>query len=517
MRPAPASADGSDPGGGVTPEPAEDDSTTARTVDRLAPSAASISGLGELVDFILPLWAAATIGLSPALIGAVMAVELATAVCFRPLAGRWADRLDRRLLAAGGGTVFATGLLILALAGSAPLVFLASALLGLGSAFFWVPLRAMVAESSEQQRAFSRLTSAEGTGIWVVYIIALSALPLIDFKGVFAIAAAAALGAALYLALGAIRPPAPRRSAPMPGHAPPLRGGQARLLVFVALVALVESAASIYLLLRFQQEFSLDLMEIVWFYLPGLIVYSVVPQWGAAVTQAWGERTLVLLCLGLTVAGIFLVTLAPEPWMLAVGWALLSWSWGWLDPLQQTTATRVLPGGLGRAMGRYEASTLVGGALGALAGGLTLQSGSPLWVSLAALVVMLGTLPLTRFLYSPSSTSPPSVPTLLREVRSPHQEWRKALEHLTVYILVQILLAVAELSWVTALVTTGSPWGGLNGQEGSVNTALYVGSLIWGAVVVLDLAISGIQARRSRRPTGRQHLREVEIKQQERS
>ena len=163
-----------------------EDSSLSRTAGRMGVPAASISGLGDLIDFLLPLWAAATVKLSPSLIGAILAVELATAVIARPVAGRWADRANRRLLTSAGAGIFAAGLLTLSLAGSAPLVFLASALLGVGSAFFWVPLRAIVAESSDPQQAFSRLTSAEGTGIWVVYIIALSALPFIDFHGVFA-------------------------------------------------------------------------------------------------------------------------------------------------------------------------------------------------------------------------------------------------------------------------------------------------------------------------------------------
>lgn len=469
--------------------PAED-SNLSRTASRMGAPAASISGLGELIDFILPLWAAATVKLSPTLIGAILAVELATAVIARPVAGRWADRADRRLLTSAGAGIFSVGLLALSLAESAPLVFLASALLGLGSAFFWVPLRAIVAESSNPQQAFSRLTSVEGVGIWVVYIIALNALPFIDFNGVFALAASVALGAAVYVALGTAQKPSPAK-VPADYSQAPSGADQRRLLVFVVLVALVESAASIYLLLRFQEQFGLELMEIVWLYLPGLIVYSVVPQWGTSLAQAWGQRTHVLICLGLSVAGISILTLAPESWMLAVGWALLCCSWGWLDPLQQSTAIRVIPGGFGRALGRYEAATLIGGAIGALAGGLTLQMQMPLWVCLAAVVVVLCMVPLTASLYAGSPGSQPADPSPLRKSRDPRQEWFKALEHLLVYAVVQALLAVADYSWVVAMVKTGNPLDGIMEQGISADTALYIGVLIWGGVVIVDLVISG--------------------------
>lgn len=465
-------------------------SDTFHLSGRTVVPAASIAGLGDLLDFIVPLWAASALKLSPSLIGAILALELVTAVIARPIAGRWADRANRRLLASAGAGVFAAGLLSLSNATSAPLVFLASILLGLGSAFFWVPLRAIVAESSNPQQAFSKLTSAEGTGIWVVYIIALSALPFIDFQGIYAVGAAAALGTAVYTALGAAQKPSVSKT-PTERIRQSATADQKRLLVFVALVALIEAAGSVYLLLRFQQQFGMELMQIVWFYLPGLIVYSIVPQWGTSLAQTLGQRTLVLICLGLSVGGICLVILPSEPWLLALGWVLLCCSWGWLDPIQQSTAARVIPGGFGRAFGRYEAATLVGGAIGSFAGGFSLQVQMPLWVCLAAVIVVVATAPLTSTLYPSSPRKLPADESQIRSKRDPRQEWHKALEHLLLYAVVQVVLAVSGRSWVTAVIETGNPLSRIEGQPFSVQTALYIGVLIWGGVVVLDLVISG--------------------------
>lgn len=150
---------------------------------------------------------------------------------------------------------------------------------------------------------------------------------------------------------------------------------------------------------------------------------------------------------------------------------------GWLDPLQQSTAIRVIPGGLGRALGRYEAATLIGGAVGALAGGLTLQLQMPLWVCLAAVLVVLCMVPLTASLYASSPGRQPAATGPVGKSRDPRKEWHKALEHLFVYAVVQALLAVADRSWVLTLVRTGNPLSGIAERGISAHTALYIGVL----------------------------------------
>ncbi|KSU65515.1 MFS transporter [Arthrobacter sp. NIO-1057] len=460
--------------------------------------AAGLAGLGELLEFVLPLWAASRLGLEPGLIGAILAIELTVAFCLRPVSGRLADRFDRAVLAGLGAFGFAGGLVILALAGNVVPVFVAAALMGAGSAFFWVPLRAIVAESENPKRSFASLTEAEGTGIWVVYVIALSLLPLLDYSGVYAAAAAVALGLAVYLGTAGRS----RKSAATAPHVTraevdrerPLGRGQAtRLTSFIVLVALVEAAASVYLLLRFQREFELELMQIIWFYLPGLIVYSVVPQMGAALSERAGQRTTVVISLLLSVSGVVLVTLAPQTWMLSVGWALLCWSWGWLDPLQQTTSIRVFPGGFGRSMGRYESAGLAGGAVGSLVGGIAFESDSIMAVALAAVVVSLLCLILVPGLY-PAGPSPAVSGGMggRKAPREPRKEFTKAVEHFVVYAVVQILLMLAEMSWIADWIHTGQFMGGLSDQGGTVNQMLYVGNAVWAGLVVVDLAVNGL-------------------------
>lgn len=508
----------------MDPSPQEQSTDTRHPGRLVGPPAAVLAGLGELVDFILPLWAAASLGLTPTLIGTVLAVELIVAVLLRPVAGCLADRMDRALLAATGALSFGAGFLALAVADGVTLVVVAAVLLGAGSAFFWVPSRAMVAETKDAQQSFAQLTEYEGAGIWIVYVVALTLLPMVGHTTVYGMGAVACAGAAILMVatlrgtskVASARPASIQRSG--------WRG--VTLVVFVAVVAMVEAAASIYLLLRLQQEFGLGLMDIVWLYLPGLVVYSLVPRWGAAITRRWGERTVVLTCVALSVAGVLLVTLVSHAWMLAVGWALLCWSWGWLDPLQQTTATRIFPGGRGRALGRYESATLAGGAVGSLAGGAALETQTPLWVAVAAVVVCLLTLLAVPALYRrPAREQPtnqdPDVPVTARpeaspdapvkgssvlhlntpaDPRIPRQDVgrpkryrsrsrarQQAISHLGLYGAVQVVLVVLDLSWYRDMVEAGTFLWGREQHPDPVSQVVYPANMIWGVVMVLEL------------------------------
>lgn len=466
---------------------------------RLNIPAGVVSGLGDLVDFVLPVWAASVLGLSPTIIGLVLATDLLTAVCLRPVAGHLADRVDRRLLTSLGGAAFASGLALLSVTDSVAPLLASAVMMGIGSAFFWVPLRTSVSESPDPHRAFSELTSAEGTGIWVAYLIALSALPVVGYPGVFVLAAVGALTAAI-LVWRSSRSTPPPNLAGTPPRTRSTPGSAARFLAFVAAVAVVETAASVYLLLRLQDEFGLGLMDIVWLYVPGLVVYSMAPPWGIAATRRLGERGLLVGGLLLSVAGAMLVIFGPAPWILCTGWSLMCCSWAWLDPLQQTAASRVLSGGLGRAMGRYESATLAGGAAGAAAGGLALDITAPVGVAASALALLLASMPLALGVYSPKP-SDDAMTRPQRPRRDLQMEWRKAQDHVVVYAVVQGLLWLAGLSWIGSMLTTGDPLRGLELTGGGFEAFLYLGAMAWGAVVALDVVVSGLAARRGGRST----------------
>ena len=83
---------------------------------RLRYAAALASGPTDVMDFLLPLWAAADIGATPAAIGLVVAIEAGASLAVRPVAGVLADRADRQLVAAIGAALYAAAFVVYAVA-----------------------------------------------------------------------------------------------------------------------------------------------------------------------------------------------------------------------------------------------------------------------------------------------------------------------------------------------------------------------------------------------------------------
>ena len=65
-------------------------------------AAALTNGPGELIDFLLPLWAGLVLDATATEVGILLALELAVSLVARPLAGVLADTRERRTVAAVG-------------------------------------------------------------------------------------------------------------------------------------------------------------------------------------------------------------------------------------------------------------------------------------------------------------------------------------------------------------------------------------------------------------------------------
>ncbi|WP_165770638.1 MFS transporter [Clavibacter michiganensis] len=127
------------------------------------------SGAGQVVDFALPLFAGAVLGLTATQTGALLARGLATSFLLRPLGGIAADRYDRTRIAATAALVLGAGYALIAAAGTFPVVLAGVLVSRVGGAFLWVALRATAGvRHLVDPRAFSRLMSAEELGSWVV-------------------------------------------------------------------------------------------------------------------------------------------------------------------------------------------------------------------------------------------------------------------------------------------------------------------------------------------------------------
>ena len=169
---------------------------------RALAAAVLLSGAAEVTDFLLPLFAGARLGVSPATIGLLLAAELAVSLLVRPVAGVLADRRERRSLAAFGAFLYAAACAGYALAGGVGVAFAAAVVGGAGGALLWVSLRAMIGERlGEDSGVFAKLLSAEEYGGWVVFVPAVVAVGVLGYTGTFAALAACCLaGAAVLLA-----------------------------------------------------------------------------------------------------------------------------------------------------------------------------------------------------------------------------------------------------------------------------------------------------------------------------
>ena len=177
-------------------------------------AAALTNGPGELIDFLLPLWAGLVLDATATEVGILLALELAVSLVARPLAGVLADTRERRTVAAVGALLYAAACVGYAAAGSLAAACVAAAVGGAGGALLWVALRALVSERlAVDDAVFPRLMSARETGSWVAFVGGLTLLVVIDFTGLFLVCAAACAVGAGYLLASPPRAADPRDTA----------------------------------------------------------------------------------------------------------------------------------------------------------------------------------------------------------------------------------------------------------------------------------------------------------------
>ncbi|AWF99940.1 hypothetical protein BEH61_15650 (plasmid) [Clavibacter michiganensis subsp. insidiosus] len=168
---------------------------------RFLRSVTLVSGAGQVVDFALPLFAGAVLGLTATRTGALLPAGLATSFLLRPLGGLAADRYDRTPIAAASALVLGAGYALVPITSTFPVVLAGVVMSRAGGAFLWVALRATAGARHETDpRAFSRLMSAEELGSWVVVAPAIALLAAAGYAPAFAAAAACAFVAAVLLA-----------------------------------------------------------------------------------------------------------------------------------------------------------------------------------------------------------------------------------------------------------------------------------------------------------------------------
>lgn len=370
--------------------------------ERHALRAASFTrGPGDLLDFLIPLWAGVALGLDATSVGLLVALELVVSVVARPVAGRLCDRAERRSVAAVGACAYAVscaGYAAASLTGSSWIAFAAAGVGGVGGSLLWVALRAIVSERlSVDSAVFPRLMAAEETGAWMAFVVGLSALGFVGFEGVFALCAASCLVGA------AVLRNAPRTSTtPAPGpsdaarhegaaHAVPSVRRLSPILSAVVVTAMAETAVGMLLLLHLQRHFDLGVISIAYVFLPGAIAMALMPQPMHRIVLVIGRRRAMVGASVLSAAFAVGLAFAGGPWVIAALWLFSGVAWAVIVPVEQAVVTELSPGMTGRALGVYESAGLTGAAVGAAAAGVIYDVGSwQIACLVAAAVILVG-------------------------------------------------------------------------------------------------------------------------------
>lgn len=506
--------------GDIPVSAAKDPRTRRRREENTLLAATLTHGPTELIDFLLPLWAGAAIGLSATEVGILLAVEMAVSVVMRPVAGILADTYERRYVAATGAVLYALSALGYALAESAPLAYAAAAVGGAGGALLWVAVRAIISERlTEDSAVFPRLLAAQENGSWIAFLVGMTLISAIDYRGVFLACAAACVVAAVLLLVS------PRRAVPEKradeGTAAAGLGTVGRklrpMLFAVAFTMTAEAAISLLLVLHLQRGFDLEVLEVAFVFLPGAIAMSMAAERLHTFVVRFG-RTRVLTFASLSSAA-FAANLAwaPHPVVIAVLWILSGLAWATVMPIQQAVIAEASGEQAGRGMGVYESASLLGALAGSLVAGKLYDSAN--WTVaclVAAAALLAGSVIVPRSVRSlgVADVPPPPPPKAPEEhkapeapehpgqaapkpapeaaPKAPRRPVRELGARLAAFAVAQVVLLILGLSWIGDLVAEGFTTRLINGggRESGFEGMVYGTGKIWTFIVLVDVCWS---------------------------
>lgn len=486
-------------------------------------SAALMGGPADLLDFLLPLWAGAALGLDASLIGLLVATELLVSFVARFPAGLLSDRRERRSIAAVGATLYGISCIGYAFSAGPGMAFTSAAIGGIGGALFWVSLRAIVSENaSSDSFSFARLMSWQETGSWVAFVAGLTLIGSIDYRGVFLVAGLACFAASVTLAI------APRRPFHPPDHKSftfPTQRLRPMLLA-TAVTSLAEGAIGLLLLLHLQVAFELDVVTIAFVFLPGAIAMSLLPKPAQRLTMQIGRRKVAAIAATSSAAFAFSLAFAPSAIVIAVLWILSAAAWAAIIPIEQSVIAEVAAERAGRGFGLYETAKLAGAGLGALLAGISYETTTWQVACIVFAVVIASGAVITPWAVRrsgvdnfprdeaasevvPPEPNPvaqtdeeiPAAPSKGNRSKITSLGW-----HLLIFAVVQGALAVAGWSWILDSFTTSDfsehlSSGGRPDLEGNSNL-IYSAGRIWAIVIIVDVIWTFATSRKNRRGSG---------------
>ncbi|PPF54663.1 MFS transporter, partial [Clavibacter michiganensis] len=166
------------------------------------------------------------------------------------------------------------------------------------------------------------------------------------------------------------------------------------LLAVVTVIGTAEAAVGLLLVLHLQRELDLGPLAIAWVSLPGGIALAVAPPHMHRLTVRFG-RTPVLVAAAIAGAAFAGgLALVRDPVTIAVLWILSALALAAILPIEQAALAEAAgPARIGRALGLYEATTLLAAAVGSLAAGILYDAVPwPVACATSAAVILAGAL-----------------------------------------------------------------------------------------------------------------------------
>lgn len=329
----------------------------------------------EVVDFLLPLYAGASMGLTPSQIGALVAVELVATMAIRPLAGWLTDTAHRTHVAACGAGLYGLICVGYAVAQGSLALYAAAIVGGVGGAFTWVAVRAMVAEHLREESAtFAELLRAQSIGPLVFHPVAIVITEAAGYRAGFIAAAIVCLIASALLLLSPLAEQT-EVEATARASSRSIRRRMAPLLLASLVTSASEAGVGLVLLLHLQRAFDLDVWQIAVVFLPGGLALIIVPVYLHHLVLAWGRRVMILAAT--LASALFAATLAvaPNPVIISGLWVLRACAWATLGPIEDAVIAETTRDRLGQGMSLSGMVALGGAAMGASIAGMVYEGG----------------------------------------------------------------------------------------------------------------------------------------------
>lgn len=361
-------------------------STTSARRRAIGASATLLSGPVDLLDFLIPLWGGAVLGLSTSVVGWLVAAELVVSVLMRPVAGYLADSRPRTRVAAVGAFLYSASCVLYAFAETPGMAFVAAAVGGVAGPLFWISLRAIAAEYlSDDSGTFAGLMSSEALGSWIFWAPAMFLLASYGYSAVFIGLAAAAIAAAVRLLFVPKEPLVVREE-----FAGGTRGHVRRLAPLLALgvfVTAAEAGVGLALLLQLQ-ALNLQVWQIALVYLPGGIALTILPRLLHGLVERWGRKPGYAAASIASAGSAAALAVSPPVIVIAALWVFVCAALGLLYPLQKTLVSEASGDRVARGMSLQANADTIGAAIGVVAAGALIAGGwwAPAYLVFSAVI-----------------------------------------------------------------------------------------------------------------------------------